>query len=187
VAQTGAARAAPLAQIWMHNGMIQLDREKMAKSVGNVFMLGEAARGYGRDALVMYFCGGHYRQPVEFGEERLEEAAARVARIREAARRLVAGPSPTWSGELRDRFFDALADDFNTPAALARLFEWIREANRVGQGVGSEDLREMLDVLGLANLLQVQASAAPPQALELLARREEARRGRDFDAADQIR
>ncbi len=186
-AQTGAAHDAPLAQIWMHNGMIQLDKEKMAKSVGNVFMLGEALRAYGRDALIMYFCGGHYRQPVEFGEERLEEAAARVARIREAARRLEDGPSPPWSNELRERFFDALADDFNTPAALARVFEWIREANRAGSGVGGDDLREMLDVLGLANLLDAETSVAPPEALELLAERERARAERDFELADRIR
>jgi cysteinyl-tRNA synthetase len=186
-AQTGAAHDAPLAQIWMHNGMIQLDKEKMAKSVGNVFMLGEALRAYGRDALIMYFCAGHYRQPVEFGEERLEEAAARVARIRDAARRLEDGPSPPWSGALRERFFDALADDFNTPAALARVFEWIREANRAGSGVGGDDLREMLDVLGLANLLNAETSVAPPEALELLAQRERARTERDFERADRIR
>ena len=186
-AQTGAAHDAPLAKIWMHNGMVQLDREKMAKSVGNVFMLGEALRAYGRDALIMYFCGGHYRQPVEFGEERLEEAAARVARIREAARRLLDGPSPPWSGSLRGRFFDALSDDFNTPAALARVFEWIREANRAGSGVGSDDLREMLDVLGLANLLEAEHPEAPPEALELLAERARARAEREFERADRIR
>jgi len=186
-AQTGAARGAPLARIWMHNGMIQLDREKMAKSVGNVFMLGEALKAYGRDALVMYFCGGHYRQPVEFGEERLEEAAARVARIREAARRLVDGPSPAWSAALRDGFFDALADDFNTPAALARVFEWIREANRSGGDTGAEDLRQMLDVLGLANLLDVHSAEVPAEAAALLDEREAARTRRDFEAADGIR
>ena len=69
----------------------------MAKSVGNIFLLHEALDAYGRDALIMYFCGGHYRQPVEFDDERLSEAAARNQRIREAARRLQAGPSPDWS------------------------------------------------------------------------------------------
>ncbi|MBV8432475.1 MAG: cysteine--tRNA ligase, partial [Solirubrobacterales bacterium] len=63
-AQTRAARGAPLARLWVHNGMVQLDREKMAKSVGNVFMLHEALEAYGRDALIMYFCQGHYRQPI---------------------------------------------------------------------------------------------------------------------------
>jgi cysteinyl-tRNA synthetase len=186
-AQTGAAHGVPLARVWMHNGMVQLDKEKMAKSVGNVFMLHEALEAYGRDALIMYFCGGHYRQPVEFGDDRLEEAAARVQRIREAARRLVPGPSPAWSKDLRDRFFQALADDFNTPAALARLFEWVREANRAGSGVGDADLREMLEVLALGNLLDVQRSEAPPEALELLDSRERARAARDFERADRLR
>jgi cysteinyl-tRNA synthetase len=186
-AQTGAAHGAPLAKLWMHNGMVQLDREKMAKSVGNVFMLGEALRVYGRDALIMYFCGGHYRQPIEFSEERLSEAAASVQRIREAARKLQSGPSPAWSAALRDRFFDALAEDFNTPAALARVFDWVREANREGGGVGDADLREMLEVLGLENLLELDEAQAPPEALDLLQQREQARVARDFDRADAFR
>ncbi len=187
IAQTGAAHGTDLAQVWMHNGMVQLDREKMAKSVGNVFMLGQALETFGRDALIMYFCGGHYRQPVEFGEERLQEATARVAGIREAARRLVDGPSPPWSAGLREGFFEALANDFNLPAALARVSEWIRAANRAGGGVGSAELREMLDILALANLLEVEAGEVPSEAAELLAEREDARRRRDFEAADGIR
>ena len=69
------------------NGMIRLDQAKMSKSVGNIFLLHQALDAYGRDALEMYFCGGHYRQPVEFDDERLGEARARVERIAEAARR----------------------------------------------------------------------------------------------------
>jgi cysteinyl-tRNA synthetase len=186
-AQTGAAHGEPLARLWVHNGMVRLDNAKMAKSVGNIFRLHDSVAKYGRDALIMYFVGGHYRQPVEFDEERLEEAAARVRRVREAARKLVPGPSPEWSTPLRDRFFDALADDFNTPEALARMFEWIREANREGGGVGDADLREMLDVLGLANLLDEQEATAPAEALELLADRERARQERDYAAADRLR
>src|SRR5207302_7471945 len=129
-AQTFAARSAPLARLWVHNGMVRLDKTKMAKSVGNIFVLRDALDTYGRDALIMYFCGGHYRHPIEFDADRLEEARTRVQRVREAARGLVAGPSPDWSGPLRDEFFDALAADFNTPAALAAVFKWVREANR---------------------------------------------------------
>jgi cysteinyl-tRNA synthetase len=186
-AQTGAAHGEPLARLWVHNGMVRLDNAKMAKSVGNIFRLHEAVAAYGRDALIMYFVGGHYRQPVEFDEERLEEAAARVRRVREAARRLVGGSSPEWSASLRDRFFDALADDFNTPEALARMFEWIREANREGGGVGDADLREMLDVLGLADLLEEQAAQAPAEALALLDDRQRARQDRDYAEADRLR
>jgi cysteinyl-tRNA synthetase len=186
-AQTCAAHGAPLAQLWVHNGMIRLDQAKMSKSVGNIFLLHQALDAYGRDALLMYFCGGHYRQPVEFDDERLSEARARVERIAEAARRLAPGPSPEWSAPLRERFFDVLADDFNTPAALAAVFEWVRESNRGEPGAGDADLREMLGVLALDNLLDVAAVAAPAEVLELSEARERARGARDYAEADRLR
>jgi cysteinyl-tRNA synthetase len=187
-AQTCAARGRPLARLWVHNGMVRLDSDKMSKSVGNVFVLHEAIERYGRDALLMYFCGAHYRQPVDFNEERLEEAAARCERIREAARGLVDGPSPEWSPPLRERFLDALANDFNTPRALAAVFDWVREANRNPAGtVGSGELRAMLDLFGLANLLQRPQVSVSPEATRLLQQREAARADRDFEMADRIR
>ncbi len=187
-AQTLAARGRPLARIWMHNGMIQLGAdEKMSKSLGNIRGLGEALAEVGRDALLMYFCSGHYRQPVAYDHERLEEATARVARVREAGRRLEPGPSPEDLSPLRDAFFDALADDFNTARALGAAFEWIREANRRGSGVGDEHLRDMLGVLGLDNLLDPESEGPPPEAVALAARRSEARARRDFAEADRLR
>jgi cysteinyl-tRNA synthetase len=190
-AQTDAARGVELARLWVHNGLVNLDQEKMAKSVGNIFMLHEALDRYGRDALIAYFCAGHYRQPLDFDHERLSEARARVSRIREAARRLAPGVSPPWSAPLRERFFGALADDFNTPAALAAVFDWVREANRAraegAEAVGDGDLREMLAVLALDGLLERREPEPPPELLELLERREQARRAHDFEEADRIR
>ena len=187
-AQTFAAHGRPLARIWMHNGMIRLDSAKMSKSIGNVFVLHEALERYGRDALLMYFCSAHYRQPVEFDGERLTEAGARCARIREAARALIDGPSPEWSAPMRERFLDALATDFNTPRALAAVFDWVREANRSPAGtVGDDDLRAMLDLLGLATLLERERAQPPPQVLKLLQARERARAERDFARADELR
>jgi cysteinyl-tRNA synthetase len=186
-AQTRAARDVELARMWVHNGMVRLQEAKMAKSVGNIFLLHEALDAYGRDALIMYYCGGHYRQPIEFDDERLAEATARVTRIREAARRLREGPSPEWSAALRERFFDSLADDFGTPAALAAVFEWVREANRSTEPVGKDDLREMLQVLGLENLLDVVVVAAPEAVRELLEARERARQASDYSEADRLR
>ncbi len=186
-AQTRAARGEPLAKLWVHNGMVQLDRAKMAKSMGNVFMLHEAIERYGRDALIMYFCQGHYRQPIAFSPERLADAAQAAQGLRELARRLIPGASPEWSAPLRERFFTALAEDFNTPAALARVFEWAREANRAGGALGGDDLREMLGVLGLENLLEVAELAAPARAHELLEARERARGARDWTEADRLR
>ncbi|HEY5187658.1 MAG TPA: cysteine--tRNA ligase [Solirubrobacteraceae bacterium] len=187
-AQTAAAHGEPLAQLWVHNGMVRLASDKMSKSVGNVFVLHEAIERYGRDALIMYFCGAHYRQPVEWAPERLTEAAARCSRIREAARGLADGPSPGWSAPLRERFFAALAADFSTPAALAAVFDWVREANRAPAGtVGRADLAEMLDVFGLVNLLDPDLRQAPAEAVALLEERESARTARDFARADAIR
>jgi cysteinyl-tRNA synthetase len=186
-AQTCAAHGLALARLWMHNGMVRLDKAKMAKSVGNIFVLHDALATYGRDALIMYFCGGHYRQPVEFDDQRLEEASARVRRIREAARKLVPGASPEWSSPLREGFFDALAYDFNTPRALAAVFDWVREANASDSPVGEGDLREMLGVLGLENLLEAEEADAPPEAVELSEARERARAARDYGEADRLR
>jgi cysteinyl-tRNA synthetase len=186
-AQTTAARGGPLAHLWVHNGMIRLDETKMSKSVGNIFLLHQALDAYGRDALIMYFVGTDYRKPIEFDDERLTEAGARVERIREAGRRLDPGPSPPWSAPLHERFFDALADDFNTPEALATAFEWVREANRAPRGSGDADLRDMLSVLGLDNLLDTPDTAAPPEVVELLQSREEARAARDYAEADRLR
>jgi cysteinyl-tRNA synthetase len=187
-AQTRAARGEPLARLWVHNGMVRLDSAKMAKSVGNIFALHEALSSYGRDALVMYFAGGHYRQPIEFDDGRLSEARARAQGFREAARRLISGASPSWSAALRERFFDALARDFNTPQALAAASDWIREANRSDSGtVGDADLREMLGVVGLENLLDVEVAEIPPEATRLLDARERARASRDFPEADRLR
>ena len=161
----------------------------MAKSVGNIFVLHEALESYGRDALLMYFCSGHYRQPVEFDDERMKEAAARVQRVREAARRLTPAPSPGFSAPLRERFFAALAEDFNTQRALAALFDWVREANRAGDAnrVGDADLREMLDVLGLVNLLDPERAAIGPEVSELRDARERARAAGDYAEADRLR
>ncbi|HWD76034.1 MAG TPA: cysteine--tRNA ligase [Solirubrobacteraceae bacterium] len=187
-AQTRAARGAPLTQLWMHVGLVRLDSEKMSKSVGNVFMLGEALDRYGPLTLLTYFCGAHYRQPMEFDDERLAEAAARAEGIRNTARRLVDGPSPEWSAPLRERFFDALAADFNTPRALAVVSEWEREANRSPQRtVGADHLREMLDVLGLGDLVETSAVAVPEDVMALRDARERARRECDWEAADRLR
>ncbi|HKH16647.1 MAG TPA: cysteine--tRNA ligase [Solirubrobacteraceae bacterium] len=185
-AQTLAARGRPLAQIWMHNGMLQMGAEKMAKSVGNIRGLAEVLDDVGRDTLIWFFCEGHYRQPLAFTSERLDDAARRVERIRDTGRRLVPGESPEALAPHRDAFFDALADDYNTPRALAAMAEWIREANRAAGPVGDAQLREMLEVLGLENLLD-RDEAAPADVVELAERRAAARASRDFAEADRLR
>jgi cysteinyl-tRNA synthetase len=192
IAQTEAARGEPLARIWMHNGMLQLGEEKMAKSVGNIHLLHTALEEFGRDALVAYFTSGHYRQPIGYSADALAEAQRSVDRLRELARRLdPQAPAPEALEGFAERFFDHLADDFNTPAARAVLFEWVGEANRrldAGESLGVGALADMLHVLGLGNLLEADEGDGPDaEAERLLAERDEARAQRDFERADALR
>jgi cysteinyl-tRNA synthetase len=190
IAQTEAARGKPLARIWMHNGMVQMGAEKMAKSVGNIRLLHAALAEYGRDALVMYFVGGHYRQPLVFSEEALEDASAAVERVRNFWRRIDReAPAPEGQEEYVERFFDALADDFNTPTARAVLFDWVQEGNRrmdAGEQVGAGRLPELLHALGLETLMEEEAGPGE-EAERLAAERQEARDAGDFARADELR
>jgi cysteinyl-tRNA synthetase len=191
IAQTEAARGEPLAKVWMHNGMLQFDKEKMSKSVGNISLLSGALDEYGRDALVMFFVRSHYRKPVDFSPAALEDAGRAAERVRELARRLDPdAASVPGAEELERRFYAALDDDFDTPAAVAVVFELVSEANkRIGEGqpVGAGPLEEMLWTLGLDNLLDADEDAPDAEAERLLAEREEARAAKDFAAADARR
>jgi cysteinyl-tRNA synthetase len=191
VAQTEAARGRPLARLWMHNGMVELGTEKMAKSVGNIRLLHGALDEYGPETVLMWLVSGHYRQPLGFSEEALEQAAANVRTLRELVRRLdPEGPAPDALDPLVERFFDALADDFNTPEARAVLFEWAREANRrldAGETLGPGRVREMLHAFGLERLIDAAADEAPADIRDLAEQREAARSARDFAEADRLR
>jgi cysteinyl-tRNA synthetase len=199
IAQSEAA-GRPFAQIWMHNGMIESDAAKMSKSEGNIFQLSEALDRYGREAVVAYLISGHYRQPLAFGPEQMEQAGAQVERLRnffrqhptggefgeipsEQQRGGSAGTSP--SSRL-DSFRDALADDFNTPRAMAEAFELVAEANREEVPGAPEALKEMLDLVSLGSLADSE-DAADSEAEALMMEREEARGAKDFERADAIR
>ncbi|HEY2335023.1 MAG TPA: cysteine--tRNA ligase [Solirubrobacterales bacterium] len=203
----GAGR--PFARAWMHNGMIETGAEKMSKSEGNIFQLSEALDRYGREAVVDYLISGHYRQPLAFGPEQMDQAVARVERLRnffrehpvgeasgegppEQQRGGSVGPSPDASHHAAasriEGFRDALADDFNTPRAMAEAFELVGEANRGDVSGASVALAEMLDLVGLSSLAQPdQGAEADDEAEELLMERQEARAAKDFGRADEIR
>ena len=208
IAQSEAA-GRPFAKIWMHNGMIETDAAKMSKSEGNIFQLSQALDTYGREAVVAYLISGHYRQPLAFGEEQMEEAVARVERLRNFFRDYPPGasgegsagkqrggpgdPSPearTGAAARVEAFRNALADDFNTPKALAEVFELVGEANRgeVPGGEAAVALAEMLDLVGLSTLTQPDEGAeVDPEAQKLMNEREEARAAKDFERADALR
>ena len=187
VAQTIAGRGRPLARMWMHNGMLEAaEGEKMAKSVGNIRGLADVLDEVGPATLVLYFCTGHYRQPLAFSPESLEAAGNAARRIRDAGRRLAPGDSPDELAVHRDAFFDALADDFNTAKALPALYEWIGEANKRPEATGDGHLSEMLGVLGLESLLAAD-EGPPPEAADLADRRAQARAAKDWAEADRLR
>jgi cysteinyl-tRNA synthetase len=203
IAQSEAA-GRPFARIWMHNGMVEADAEKMSKSEGNIFQLSEALDAYGRDAVVLYLVSGHYRQPLAFGAEQMEEAVARVERLRNFFREHGGGgasggvsPEQQRGGSVEtppeaplterlEKFRGALADDFNTPRALAELFELVGEANREEVAGAPGAVLEMLGLLGLDSIAEAE-EAVDSEAKELMAERERAREAKDFERADAIR
>jgi cysteinyl-tRNA synthetase len=173
VAQSrGAGR--PFARMWAHNGMLELAQEKMSKSVGNIVSLHDALGRWGREPLLLLFLGAHYRQPVEFSDQAMEQARAQWDDFRTAFRvAATRGDAPSW-----EEFAAALDDDFSTPAALAILHAW-RAAGRL------EELRRGLAVFGLE--AGTEAGEAPEAVHELAERRREARTARDFEEADRLR
>jgi cysteinyl-tRNA synthetase len=202
IAQSEAA-GRPFAQIWMHNGMIETDAAKMSKSEGNIFQLSEALDRFGREAVVDYLISGHYRQPLAFGAEQMEQAVARVERLRNffrehsrdgggrdpgevPAEQQRGGSAGTSPGSRLDAFRAALADDFNTPRAMAEAFELVADANRGEIPGASEALREMLELVGLDSLAATE-EGADSRAEELMGKREQARAAKDFERADAIR
>jgi cysteinyl-tRNA synthetase len=186
IAQTEAARGVPLARIWMHNGLVEIDEAKMSKSVGNIFQLSEAIERYGARTVVAYLASGHYRGPLAFSEEQLNEAAARVERIRNYLRDAPGGEPDEFLVERRQGFLDALADDFNTPQTYAVLFEIIGEGNKRPLPGARGVLGELLYLLGLEALLDEEESV-PEEAQRLLAERQAAREAKDFERADSLR
>jgi cysteinyl-tRNA synthetase len=157
--------------------------------VGNIRLLHGALDQFGREALLMWIVGAHYRKPVAYSEDALAEAKSSVERVRDFARRLRPDAGADGIEPYAERFFDALRDDFNSPAARAALFDWIANANRrldAGERLGAGALGEMLQMLGLENLLDT-AEEADPEAERLLEEREAARAARDFGTADAKR
>jgi cysteinyl-tRNA synthetase len=157
------------AQLWMHNGMLRLSGEKMSKSLGNIVSLREALDQWGRETLLVYFLGAHWRKPVDYSDEVLEQAAAQAESFRNVFR-----SEPGEGGDWGD-LVAALDDDFNMPEALAAMHGW-RDP---------ELLRRGLEVFGLESLAEV--AQAPAELEELARARVEARNRKDFETSDRLR
>ncbi len=154
--------------------MLELAEEKMSKSLGNIVSLRDALGRWGREPILLLFAGAHYRSPVEFSDDAMEQARAQADDFRTAFRVVeTRGEAPSW-----DDFAAALDDDFNTPAALAILHAW-RAAGRL------EELERGLGIFGLEPGTRVDE--APEPVRRLADERLAARARRDFEAADRLR
>jgi cysteinyl-tRNA synthetase len=159
------------AQIWTHNGLLRFTGSKMSKSEGNVVTIRDAIAKWGRETILTFFLTAHWSKPIDFSDETLTAAAARVEGFREVFR----SESQPAAADEWQRFEDVLEDDFNTPDALAVMHGWHDH----------ELLRRALDIFGLGSLADVQD--APSEVVELAKQRQEARAARDFDEADRLR
>ncbi len=158
IAQTEAfTGVTPSVRYWLHNGLLQLDDEKMSKSLGNLVTVKEALDGHSADALRLFFLGSHYRSPLSFSERGLEAMERGAARLRNAVQQDGVGRDDVSQVSVdgcRERFIEAMDDDFGTPQALAVMYDLAREINRgadsgANVAVAVETLRELAGVLGL--------------------------------------
>ena len=215
IAQSEAASGSEFVRYWMHNGLLSLGGEKMSKSTGNFFLIEDILKEFSGEVVRFYFLSTHFRSNSEFGRERMREAAAGFERIREFCLRLEeaiaagAGPAAPGPGEriaalaavARRGFFAAMDDDFNSGEAIGHIFRLIREVNAItgadaeALATAPEALRGLREdfalydsILGLFRSGLPRAAEEIPEAvLELVERRDEARRARDWAGADRLR
>jgi cysteinyl-tRNA synthetase len=218
LAQSEAATGKPFVRYWMHNGLLYTGGQKMSKSLGNFATMEDLLQRFSADELRLFILSTHFRSQAEFSEERLQEARAGFQRLREAilrlqAARAAAGSSPALVSEaglelreaasrLQDEFHAAMEQDFNTAAALGKVFELVRLSNRwLDRTEAGRDRAVVEAVLamveqGLALLgffpeglprPETEAAAVPDEVKELARRRQAAREARDWQAADSLR
>ncbi len=152
----GFTGAKPFVKYWLHNGLLQLGEDKMSKSLGNLVTIKDVLKNYSADALRVFVLSSHYRSPLTYSEDTLEAAEKGADRLRQA---VAAGGGDKKDDKIdtesyRQRFTGAMDDDFNTPQALAALFDLARDINRAADagrdiGAGQETLKELGGVLGL--------------------------------------
>ena len=162
------------ARIWTHNGMLEFGGEKMSKSLGNDVSLRNVIDTWGREVVLLFFMTAHWRKPIDFTDETLQQAKAQVETFRNYFVGLEYEPEPIEE----ERLIEVLDDDFNTPDALALFHDW-RAHGRAAS------LKHGLGLFGLGSL--VEQAAAPPELVELAEQRLRARAERAFAEADRLR
>jgi cysteinyl-tRNA synthetase len=205
IAQSEGAVGEPLARYWLHNGFLNIDQQKMSKSLGNFFTIREILGEFDAAALRHYFLSSHYRSPMDFSKEGLEEAGKATDRIHETVERVgrAAKPGAVADAALMDEFRREMDDDFNTPRALALIFDEVRAINRLlddkkNNGLESRAaaLRAMGDGLGLfydgyferkKERWLGRGDVTRETIDELIAARDLARKSKNWSEADRLR
>ncbi len=198
IAQSEGAHGCKFVNYWLHNGFVRVDDEKMSKSLGNFFTIREVLARFDPEVVRLFILRAHYRSPLNYSDQHLEEAKGALTRLYTALRGLEA-PAGTidWQAPHAARFKAAMDDDFNTPEALAVLFELANELNKHRTPALAGQLKVLGGVLGLLQrspdaFLQTAGSDAdtayPEARIESLIRaRLEARKAKDYARADAIR
>jgi len=205
IAQSEGATGEPFVNCWMHNGFVRVNEEKMSKSLGNFFTVREILSRYRPEEVRYFILTSHYRSPLNYDDEHLDHARGALTRFYTALRSLPAA-NPAGGEDFRKRFHAAMDDDFNTPEALAILFDLAREINRVRtKDMRAADERsaaalgaELKALGGVLGILQddpevylrgenFNAGLTDAQIQALIDRRVAARKAKDWATADRIR
>jgi cysteinyl-tRNA synthetase len=203
IAQSEGAHGHAFANYWVHNGFVRVDDEKMSKSLGNFFTVREVLAKYDPEVVRFFIVRAHYRSPLNYSDQHLDDARAGLTRLYTTLRDAGSPPAAgaiDWNSAYAARFRAAMDDDFNTPEAVAVLFDLATEVNRTHTPGDAALLRRLAGLLGLLGrepnaFLQGSTSRQPGGATELsseqiealIAQRVAARKAKDFAQADRIR
>lgn len=199
IAQSEAAHDTPFVNYWMHNGFVRVDNEKMSKSLGNFFTVREILANYQPEVVRFFILRAHYRSPLNYSDSHLEDAKHALDRLYTALKGNIVTNKPKldWNNIHAQRFMGAMNDDFNTPEAIAVLFDLANETNKKSLKQGADLLKGLGGILGLLQqdpqqYFQDDASLGDSaytseQIEDLIQERVTARKEGDYARADQIR
>ncbi len=194
IAQSEGANGQALARYWMHNGFINVDNEKMSKSLGNFFTIRDVLKRYDPETVRFFVVRSHYRSPLNYSDVHLDDARAALKRLYTALQAVPpqVGQAIDWQEPHAARFSQAMNEDFGTPEAVAVLFDLASEVNRSRDARLAALLRDLGGVLGLVqneptSHLQAGASLDEGAISALIAERTAAKAAKDFARADRIR